>query len=119
VAIGAMHEVQVFGPLVKNYTYALVLFALCYRLRETFRSNRVLDFLADISFPLYLVHSMIGYVAMPILIDRGISYSLACLACVGLAIVVACLVHVYVELPANALGRRASRIAPGRVPAGI
>lgn len=119
VAIGAMHEAQVFGPLVKNYTYALVLFAVCYRLRDRVRNNRILDFLADISFPLYLVHSMIGYVTMPILIDRGMPYSLAWVVCAGLAVLVACLVHVYVELPANAFGRRVSGVAPGRVPAGI
>jgi len=119
VAIGAMHETQVFGPLVKNYTYALILFAGCYWLRERFRSNRLLDFLADISFPLYLVHSMIGYVVMPILIDRGMSYTLACVVCVGLAVLVASLVHVYVELPANALGRHVSKRAVGRLPARI
>jgi peptidoglycan/LPS O-acetylase OafA/YrhL len=106
VAIGSFYEQHLFGPLVKNYTYALVLFSACYLLRSRFRKNRTLDFLADISFPLYLVHSMIGYVTMPILIDQGMSYGFAWLTSVGLAVLVAGLVHKYVELPVNAFGKK-------------
>ncbi|PTR34321.1 peptidoglycan/LPS O-acetylase OafA/YrhL [Luteibacter sp. OK325] len=106
VAIGSFYEQQYFGPLVKNYTYALVLFWVCYLAKNRFRKNRILDFLADISFPLYLVHSMIGYVTMPILIDQGMPYGLAWLTCVGVAVLVACLVHTYVELPVNAFGKK-------------
>ena len=118
-AIGSLYEGQVFGPLVKNYTYALIVFTACYVLRGRFTSNRVFDFLADISFPLYLVHSTIGYVTMPILIDQGMSYTFAWLMCLGLAVLVASLVHVYVELPANAFGRNVSNGLVGRAPAGI
>lgn len=107
-AIGAMHEGRVFGPLVRNYTYALILFTACYLLRHRFRKNRVLDGLADISFPLYLVHSTIGYVTMPMLIDQGMSYTVAWLTCLGLSVLVAGLVHVCVELPVNAFGKNLS-----------
>jgi len=106
VAIGSFYERQLFGPLVKNYTYALLLFSACYLARNRFRENRMLDFLADISFPLYLVHSMIGYVTMPILIDQGMPYGMAWPTCVGLAVLVAFLVHTYVELPVNAFGKK-------------
>lgn len=108
VAINAFYENEFFGPLVKNYTYALVLFWACYLLRNSFGDNKILDFLADISFPLYLVHSMIGYVAMPILIDKGISYTFAWMISVGLAVLVAFLVHRYVEVPVNAFGKKVS-----------
>ena len=118
-AIGSMHEGQVFGPLVKNYTYALILFTACYVFRGRFTSHRVLDFLADISFPLYLVHSMVGYVTMPILIDQGVSYTLAWLISLALAVLVACLVHACVELPANAFGKTLSNGLAGPAPAGI
>ena len=101
-----LFERQLFGPLVKNYTYALLLFSACYLARNRFRENRMLDFLADISFPLYLVHSMIGYVTMPILIDQGMPYGMAWPTCVGLAVLVAFLVHTYVELPVSAFGKK-------------
>jgi peptidoglycan/LPS O-acetylase OafA/YrhL len=119
VAIGSIHERELFGPLVRNYSYALTVFSVCYLLRHRFRRNTILDFLADISFPLYLVHSTIGYVAMPILIDRGMPYTLAWMTCLGSATIVACLVHTYVELPANAFGKRVSPGASAAVAATI
>jgi peptidoglycan/LPS O-acetylase OafA/YrhL len=108
--INAFYENGFFGPLVKNYTYALVLFAVCYLLRNRFRDNKVLDFLADISFPLYLIHSMIGYVTMPILIDKGISFTFAWMISLGLTILVAFVVHKYVEIPVNDFGKKVSNL---------
>jgi peptidoglycan/LPS O-acetylase OafA/YrhL len=106
LTVSAFYEATVFGPLAKNYTYALALFLVCYLLRKRFRDNKIIDFVADISFPLYLVHSTIGYVTMPILIDKGIPYTLAWMLCLGLALFVAFIVHRYVEVPVNALGKR-------------
>jgi peptidoglycan/LPS O-acetylase OafA/YrhL len=117
--IGSMYEGGIFGPLVKNYTYALIVFLACYVLRDRFRRNRIVDFVADISFPLYLVHSTIGYVTMPILIDHGVPYSAAWMLCLGFSVVMACLVHTCVELPANAFGKKVSLGTPARVPAQI
>lgn len=106
VTINAFYETGLFGALTKNYTYALMLFSLCYLLRSRFKENRIIDFLADISFPLYLVHSMIGYVAMPILISKGISFTFAWMISLGLAVFVAFLVHRYVEVPVNDFGKK-------------
>ncbi|MBV9539349.1 MAG: acyltransferase, partial [Acidisphaera sp.] len=55
-------------PLVTvNYAYALALFAILYGLRRYVREGRFLNFAAAISFPLYLVHSIIGFVVMKLL----------------------------------------------------
>jgi peptidoglycan/LPS O-acetylase OafA/YrhL len=104
--INVFYEHQFLGPLAKNYSYALILFFACYLCRTRFKENKILDFLADISFPLYLVHSMIGYVIMPILISQGLSYTWAWMLCLLLAIAVASLVHRYVENPVNAFGKK-------------
>ncbi|GAB2784181.1 acyltransferase family protein [Dyella kyungheensis] len=108
VTINSFYETGLFGALTKNYTYALMLFSLCYLFRGRFKQNRMLDFLADISFPLYLVHSMIGYVAMPILISKGLSFTFAWMISLGVAVLVAFLVHRYVEIPANNFGKKLS-----------
>jgi len=108
VTINAFYEHEFLGPLVKNYTYALALFWSCYLLRHRFKDNKILDFVADISFPLYLIHSMIGYVSMPILIDKGIPYTFAWMISLGLAVLIAFLVHRYVEVPVNAFGKKVS-----------
>lgn len=110
VTIGSFYEKEFFGTLVKNYTYALILFSACYLLRSRFRDNKVLDFLADISFPLYLVHSMIGYVVMPILIDKGLSYTFAWMISLGLTVLVAFVVHRCVEVPVNDFGKTVSNL---------
>ncbi|WP_323137562.1 hypothetical protein [Dyella subtropica] len=106
VTINSFYETGLFGALTKNYTYALILLYLCYLLRGRFKENKLIDFLADISFPLYLVHSMIGYVAMPILISKGISFTFAWMISLGLTVFVAFLVHRYVEIPANKFGKK-------------
>jgi peptidoglycan/LPS O-acetylase OafA/YrhL len=108
--INSFYEGEFFGALVTNYTYALILFAGCYLLRNRFRDNMILDFLADISFPLYLVHSTIGYVAMPILIDQKISYTFAWMISLCGSVLVASAVHKYIEIPLNEFGKKLSNI---------
>ncbi|MET0330465.1 MAG: acyltransferase [Dyella sp.] len=104
--INSFYENEFLGPLAKNYSYALILFSACYLCRRKFKENKILDFLADISFPLYLVHSMIGYVAMPILINERISYTWAWMLSLSLAIFIAFLVHKYIENPINEFGKK-------------
>ncbi|HEY4291482.1 acyltransferase [Luteibacter sp.] len=108
LGVNAVYEGELLGPLARNYSYALLLFWGCYRARNLFRKNRVLDLLADISFPLYLVHSMIGYVLMPILIDQGVSFTITWMVALGVALTVAWIVHRCVELPSNAFGKTLS-----------
>jgi peptidoglycan/LPS O-acetylase OafA/YrhL len=104
LGINACYEGGPLGPLARNYSYALLLFFACYAMRDRFRRNRLLDVIADVSFPLYLVHSTIGYVAMPVLIDQGMPYTLAWMVSFLLAVATAFIVHFGVERPANALG---------------
>jgi peptidoglycan/LPS O-acetylase OafA/YrhL len=117
ITINAFYEHAFLGALAKNFTYALMVFSACYLLRERFRSNKLLDFLADISFPLYLVHSMIGYVTLPILIDKGVPYTFAWMLCLALTVVIAFLVHTYVEIPVNQFGKRITHRSGKIVPA--
>ncbi|MFH0130738.1 acyltransferase family protein [Variovorax sp. VaC1] len=92
-----------------NYSYALALFSLCYVLRSRFRANRVLDFFADVSYPLYIVHSLIGYTAIRFLMANGMSFVPAALLAFSAAVAVAYLIHRTVELPTAALGKRLGR----------
>jgi peptidoglycan/LPS O-acetylase OafA/YrhL len=108
--INSFYETGLFGALTKNYIYALILFSVCYLLRNRFKENRIMDFLANISFPLYLVHSMIGYVAMPILIDQGVSFTFAWMISLCMTVLVAFLVHRYVEVPVNNFGKKVSSL---------
>ncbi len=105
-----------FPIVTANYFYALVIFASAYGLRRYFRPLRMLDFLADISFPFYLIHSIIGYSLITFMVGRrGMTYTEALPIAVGIVLCLAWVIHVAVENPTQNLGKRlANVIASGR-----
>jgi len=90
-----------------NYAYALVLFAALYAVRRRIPANAVLDAMAAISFPFYVLHSLVGYLALRLLMDPlHVPYGVALpvtLASVGL---LAWFLHVMVERPTARAGQR-------------
>jgi peptidoglycan/LPS O-acetylase OafA/YrhL len=65
---------------------------------------------ADISYSLYLIHPLIGYVTMRLLIYAGLPYVAAFAVALPLviAIAIASAMHFYAEAPLIALGKRLS-----------
>jgi len=108
LSVGASENQSIGTFLLVNYTLALLVFALVYGLRARLRYSRVLDFLANISYPLYVVHAVVGYVLLTVLygilpnplIDSALTFALI--------LPIAYLLHRFVELPSNRLGRRAA-----------
>jgi peptidoglycan/LPS O-acetylase OafA/YrhL len=103
-----------------NYLFGLILFAAGYAARDWFRATRVLDFFADISYPLYLVHSLAGYVSMKWMMQQGLGFGAALPMTFATACLLAWLIHHAVELPSARLGKRLGRgssIAPAERPA--
>jgi peptidoglycan/LPS O-acetylase OafA/YrhL len=98
-----------FWVVPLNYFYALIVFAACYALRHKFKPSRLLDFLADISYPLYLVHSIIGYAIIRYATSRGLpALPAECLAFV-VVVALAYLIHVVVEMPTANFGKSIGR----------
>ncbi len=89
-----------------NYGYALLVFGAAYAMRRHFAPSRILDFLARISYSLYVVHAWCGYVTIRILMDRGWGTGVATLCAFGLAVAVAYAVHRLVEAPTAHFGKR-------------
>jgi peptidoglycan/LPS O-acetylase OafA/YrhL len=95
------------------YVWGIAIFGGCYLLRSRIRLTPLFRFLADISYPLYVVHPLVGYVTMRILMALGLPYLAAMPVALGLALGLAWLIHIYVEEPTMALGKRlARRLAP-------
>jgi peptidoglycan/LPS O-acetylase OafA/YrhL len=94
------------GP---SYIYGLAIFGLAYVMREKFKKNIVFDYLADISYPLYVMHSLVGYSVMRVLFEHGFKLRVVfpLTALVVLSVVV--VVHILVELPTIALGRKLNK----------
>lgn len=98
-----------FFQVAPNYVYGFVIFSMAYVFRANFRDLRVLDFFADISYPLYIVHSLIGYSAMRILFDNGYQLLVVAPVTALLIIGVAYALHVLIEKPTMLLGKRIRR----------
>jgi len=86
-----------------------VIFGTCYLLRAKIRLTPVLKFLADISYPLYIVHPLVGYALMRVMIAWNAPYPLALATALVVVVLLAWLIHVAVEAPAMALGKTWAR----------
>lgn len=106
-------------PIIgKYYVYALGVFALCYAARARFGRNAVLDFLADISYPLYAVHALAGYTLLKILMDRGLPFGAAVGITLALVLALSWGLHRTVETAASAVGKRWAAAMMQRRPRG-
>ena len=92
---------RLLGPvdeqLIPTSGVALVVFVLAATFPRSVENNPVLRFFAGISFPLYVIHAVLGYVVMRVLIDLGVDPTLATMAAVVVAIGVAMGLHATVE----------------------
>ena len=100
------------------YTWGLIIFASCYLLRDRIRLVQPFGFLADVSYPLYLVHPIVGYVTIRLLMGQGLTFWPSFAVAMVFVLALAWVIHVYVEAPSIALSKRiAARWAPSRRPA--
>jgi peptidoglycan/LPS O-acetylase OafA/YrhL len=100
-------------PIVPmNYFYALGLFTVAYCLRDRFRPIKPVDWLASISYPLYAVHSIVGYASVRFLTALGVSYYPALAATAVFVAVLAYIVHRTVETPTMHVGKRIAKHVP-------
>lgn len=101
--------------MAANYAYALALFGALFLLRERVRETRALDALAAISFPMYLVHALVGWSLLRLLmLAGGLGYAAALAVTVAAVLALATLLHAVVERPSLALGKRLAAPRPLR-----
>ena len=102
-----------FG-LALGYGVALVTFVFAYAYPRLFRANPVFGFLADISYPLYVIHGVAGYVALRLLLDQGFKAWTSLTLVTTVCLLVAWLLHRLIERPSQALGKRVARYFQAR-----
>lgn len=98
----------------RNYIYGLILFSACFYFRARFRPIPGLSFIAKISYPIYIVHSLLGYAFMRVLADVGVPFELAIIAAFALVLAIASGLHVAIERPTMHLGKRLHAMASNR-----
>lgn len=99
----------VFGPIRPSfaagsvsYGMALAIFSAAYVARNSqAKPSRFLGFLSKISYPLYVVHGVGGYVVMRIAVDHGIGPLAAGLLALTYAVLAATILHLVVEEPSR------------------
>jgi peptidoglycan/LPS O-acetylase OafA/YrhL len=103
------------AAIAVSYTLALVVFTACYALRHRFQGGGVSGWLADISYPLYAVHGVAGYVLLNLLVRSGVPTDAALAVTVAAALLVAWTIHVAVEKPTHRLATKVARaLSPKR-----
>ena len=91
------------------YVAALAVFTAAFMAREKVRHTAVTRSLSAISYPLYVIHPLVGYVTIRILVDQGVPLGAATGIALVLVFALATLLHVGVERPTMALGKRLAR----------
>jgi peptidoglycan/LPS O-acetylase OafA/YrhL len=104
-----------FG-IAASYVFALATFVFAYAYPRFFRGNSVFNFLADVSYPLYVIHGVAGYAALRLLLDQGFKAWTALMLVTIVCLIVAWLLHRLIERPSQALGKRLARRLEMRPP---
>jgi peptidoglycan/LPS O-acetylase OafA/YrhL len=92
--------------VLPHYAAAVVLFAMAMRFPAMVTRVPMIGFWARISYPLYVVHALIGYSLMVLLLSFDMpAWSVIVVAFAATALL-ATAVHILVEKPSHRLGRR-------------
>ncbi len=88
-----------------SYGAAVLTFALLYYKPHYLPQQSCLDFLAKISYPLYVIHGLTGYIGLRILLDKQVPLFVALSLVTTSAFGLAWLIHRYIEVPTHLLGK--------------
>lgn len=89
-----------------NYIYGFIAFGSAYLMKSFFRPVRSLDFLSRISYPIYILHPVIGYICLKICMNSGIPYEASLVVAFSVVVILAYAVHIAIEKPSISLGKK-------------
>lgn len=98
--------------LIWTYGAALLTFSTCFTFREKFNRTRVTDFLANISYPLYVVHGVLGYGVLRFVAGHEVPAWLCVAIAMAVSIMVATAIHYAIEKPSHNVGKWLTRSFP-------
>jgi peptidoglycan/LPS O-acetylase OafA/YrhL len=104
VTVGPMNGVA--RIYLVSAALALAVFAGLYLVRDAVPYSKTLDRLSNISYPLYLIHGINGYIILRAVLLWTGSYTLALGTALAVSFALATAIHRWVEIPSNRAGRR-------------
>jgi len=96
------------GVDVTNGAWALAIFTFFMFAHFSNIVKRILSTLADISFPLYVIHIPLAWIFMNFLAHHGLGMLVASISAFVLVLFLAYVLHLVVETPVNAFGKKLS-----------
>lgn len=90
---------------VMSATYGILIFGLCFIFRDKFKEKVYLSRISSITYPVYILHFIIGLGLIKIFINEGVSYLTSVLLSLLLVFFIASIMHIFVEKKSIALGR--------------
>jgi peptidoglycan/LPS O-acetylase OafA/YrhL len=84
---------------------------MAYRFRKNFPRWRFLSHLSDISYPLYVVHALFGYVVIYAIVRAGASAYVALGGGMLTSYLAACLLHSGVEKQSISISKKLTSVA--------
>jgi peptidoglycan/LPS O-acetylase OafA/YrhL len=103
-----------YDSFLLSFATAVVVFAAAMQFPSIIGSIPLIGFWADISYPLYVVHGLTGYVLMEVLLARGFGSWSAILIAFAAVTILATVLHVTVETSSREMGRRMATAIRGR-----
>jgi len=91
------------------FATGLALFIACMMGQRWFRRSAVTRFFSDISYPIYIIHGVAGYVILNALMRFGWNSDLASVSTICFMVGLAWVVHRFVEAPTHQIGQRYAR----------
>jgi peptidoglycan/LPS O-acetylase OafA/YrhL len=94
---------------INSYIAAFAVFSVAAAISDSWPRLPVLSFFADISYPLYVVHGVMGYALMAYMVAGNVAPWIAIACAFGLSVMIAWALHTMVENPTHEVGKRLSR----------
>ena len=88
-----------------SYGFAFIIFSVLYIFKDKLAYNPILDFFANISFSLYLIHGVIGYNLITLFYEVIPNPYLVIVIVFGIVVLSSYLLYKFIELPSNKLGK--------------
>ncbi len=90
---------------------AVPIFAVAYTLRRQIPSNRLINALAEVSYPLYVLHYIVGFQLIALIVALGGSPIVASVGACAVTLAAAAAVHRWVERPSTRFGKDFRRVS--------
>jgi peptidoglycan/LPS O-acetylase OafA/YrhL len=94
-----------YPAIAVNYLYGFVVFSTLFAFRDKFKEAPFIDFFADISYPMYAIHSLVGYSIIKIVMSYGIPFYAAGIFAFLVVCFIAYFIHRQIELPSTIYGK--------------